>query len=40
MIECILAWVTLLIGMATQKAEWFIASGVFAVATRLYLMKQ
>lgn len=37
MIECIVAWVLLICGIFTQEAEWFIASGVFAVALQIHL---
>ncbi len=35
MVECSMAWILLLVGIATREAEWFIASGVFAVAYQL-----
>ena len=36
MIECILAWIMLFIGIAEGTADWFIACGVFAIASQLY----
>lgn len=35
MVELILAWIFLFIGFARGDAEWFIASGVFAVAAQI-----
>lgn len=40
MIECIVAWVLLICGIFTQEAEWFIVSGVFAVATQIELLRK
>jgi hypothetical protein len=40
MIEGILSWVMLFIGMGTTNANYFIASGVFAVASHLYQMRK
>lgn len=35
MIESIIAWVLLVVGIVTQEADWFIASGVFSVAANV-----
>lgn len=39
MIECLLAWSLLFVGIATQDANYFIASGIFAVATQIWLCR-
>ena len=39
MVECIMAWLLLFIGFATKETDWFIASGVFAVAAQIYLLR-
>lgn len=39
MIECIISWVLLFACIATGKADWFIASGVFAIACQIYNLK-
>ena len=36
MIECILAWIMLFIGIFESTADWFIACGVFAIASQIY----
>ena len=35
MVECIAAWILLLIGIISGNPQWDIASGVFAVATQI-----
>lgn len=40
MIECILSWIMLFMGIVTTNANYFIASGVFAVASHLYRMRK
>lgn len=40
MVECIMAWLLLFIGFAKQEADWFIASGVFAVASQIYWLRE
>lgn len=35
MVECIAAWILLLVGIISGNPQWFIASGVFAVATQI-----
>ncbi|MEE1357647.1 MAG: hypothetical protein UHG68_08820 [Clostridia bacterium] len=40
MIEAILAWLCLFIGAVTQNANYFIASGVFAVAAQIELYRK
>lgn len=40
MIECMMAWILLIIAFTKQEAEWFIASGVFAIATQIYNMRK
>ena len=40
MIECALAWILLFVGIISQNANYFIASGVFAVALHLYRMRK
>lgn len=39
MIEAIFAWLCLFIGIVTQNANYFIASGVFAVAAQIELYR-
>lgn len=36
MVELIMAWILLFISFVKWEAEWFIASGVFAIATQIY----
>jgi hypothetical protein len=40
MVECILAWTLLFVGIATREAGWFIASGVFAIALQIAIMRE
>ena len=40
MIECLLAWACLVIGFATKDSQMMIASGVFAVAAQLSMMRK
>lgn len=40
MVECVMAWALLFIAFAKQEAGWFIASGVFAIATQLYSLRE
>jgi hypothetical protein len=40
MIEAILAWLCLFIGIATQNANYFIASGAFAIAAQIELYRK
>ena len=40
MIEAILAWLCLFIGIVTKNANYFIASGVFAVAAQIELYRK
>lgn len=35
MLDCIIAWILLIIGIGTQDAEWFIASGLFSISSYL-----
>lgn len=35
MIECILAWIFLFVGIASQNPDYFIASGIFAAAAQI-----
>lgn len=35
MIECFVAWFCLFIGIFSGNPQWYIASGVFAVATQI-----
>lgn len=35
MIECIVAWILLLVGVISGNPQWYIASGMFAVATQI-----
>lgn len=35
MFECIASWILLLIGIISGNPQWFIASGLFAVATQI-----
>ena len=39
MIENILAWAMLLCGIANKNPLYFIASGTFAIAARIYYIK-
>ena len=34
--ECILSWIMLITGMCKGTADWFIACGVFAIASNIY----
>ena len=36
MIECFIAWLCLFIGIISGDPLWYIASGVFAVASQIY----
>jgi hypothetical protein len=38
MVEFCMAWLLLLVGFVKWEADWFIASGVFAVACNLYVI--
>lgn len=40
MIECIICWICLLIGLIEQNPNYLIASGVFAIATQIYLHRE
>ena len=40
MIEAIFAWLCLFIGIVTQNANYFIASGAFAIATQIALYRK
>jgi hypothetical protein len=40
MVECVLAWTLLFAGIATREAGWFIASGVFAIALQISIMRE
>lgn len=40
MIEGILAWICLIIGFITKTPNYFIASGAFAIAEQIYLLRQ
>ena len=40
MIECILAWMFLFVGIVSQNPNYFIASGAFAIATQIYLHRK
>lgn len=40
MVELIMAWVLLFTAIAKQEADWFIAAGVFAVATQIYQLRE
>lgn len=40
MIEAALAWISLFVGLITQNPNYFIASGCFAIATQIYLMRK
>lgn len=35
MIDCIIAWILLIIGIGTQEPKWFIASGLFSISSYL-----
>lgn len=35
MVECIAAWILLLVGIISGNPQWYIASGVFAVAAQI-----
>ena len=35
MVECIAAWLLLLVGIISGNPQWYIASGLFAVATQI-----
>ena len=37
MIECVLAWIFLFVSIVSLNPNYFIASGVFAVAAQIYL---
>lgn len=39
MIEGVMAWVLLFVGIATREAEWFAASGAFAIALQIKLLR-
>ena len=36
MLEAVFAWVFLLMGVITQNPTYFVASGTFAIASRIY----
>lgn len=38
MVEFVLSWIMLLVGIAKGEVGWFIASGVYAVATQINLI--
>jgi hypothetical protein len=40
MIEGMLSWIMLIWGVATNNPLYFIASGVFAVAAQIYMIKE
>lgn len=42
MIECFLSWMMLLVALFAEEgaAGWFIASGVYAIAAQIYLMRE
>lgn len=40
MIEFILAWICLFGGVITQNPNYYIASGCFAIATQIYLLRK
>lgn len=40
MVEVILAWVMLIVGVFTRDSRLFIASGAFAIAAQLFLIRQ
>ena len=40
MVEAIMAWVLLFVGIATREAGWFVASGVFAIALQISMMRE
>ena len=40
MIECIISWICLFIGLITQNPNYLIASGVFAIATQICLHRE
>ena len=35
MFECIVAWILLIIGTISGNPQWFMASGLFAIATQI-----
>jgi hypothetical protein len=40
MIEAILAWVCLFVGIVELDALWFIASGAFAIASQICMLRE
>ncbi len=40
MLESMFAWIFLVVGIVTQDATYFVASGAFAIAARIYLDKK
>lgn len=40
MIECIISWACLFIGLITQNSNCLIASGVFAIAAQIALCRK
>lgn len=39
MIECVLAWIFLFVGIVSLNPDYFIESGAFAVASQIYLYR-
>ena len=39
MVECLLTWITLFVGIGTGNPMYLIASGVFAIASRIGILK-
>ena len=40
MVEGVMAWLLMFIGFAKMEADWFIASGVFAVALQIHRLRE
>lgn len=40
MIEFVLAWIMVFVGFVKLEAEWFIASGIFAIASQIYDLRK
>ena len=40
MVECVVAWICLFIGLITRNPNYLIASGTFAIATQIYLHRK
>lgn len=40
MIECTLSWIFLIKGIFSNDSIWFVISGLFAIATNIYLFNR